>query len=143
MAVTYRPIQMSAEIVDRLNEFKERVSNELYQSPHALGLGASIGVALDLLEWVDKFDRAPPIEALREIAEHYPRRGRPRVSAPSEESYVKKPVRGAPDDRGHEFEVCDAQRNTRQCKVCRLVVEEHDDLFPRCTGSGGEEASAS
>lgn len=129
MAQTYRPMQLQSGIVERLNEFKERLGTQVFMNPQALGLGACIGVLLDIEAFVCKNDRCPTHAEVKDIAAAYPQRGRKRVSE-----------RAGDVDRGHKLEPDgqDLERDghkVRRCSACGMRFGDDEEIFASCLGS--------
>lgn len=125
MARTYRPMQLHSEVVDRLNEFKERVGNQVFMNPTALGLSVSIGLLLDIEAFCTEKQHTPSFADIKAMAEKYPQRGRKRVSTPASDV-----------DRGHKFEP-DAvdPGNVRVCMTCGARFGWDEEIFAQCMGS--------
>lgn len=129
MAQSYRPIQIHTEVVDRLNEFKERVGNQVFMNPIALGLSSSIGLLLDIEALVSQTgSRALTLEVIAAMAKKYPQRGRPRVSRPG-------PATAAGGDRGHDLSSFGP--GVRACSICHIRFGDDEEIFAQCQGAPG------
>ena len=123
MARLISTVNIDPQVHERWSNLRNHVSVLLRYNEHSIGLGAMLGLLMDHWE-----NTPPSLDWLKVQAERYPKRGRPRKSAPASMDPVvamrKKTL------KGHDVFCKRKNPGKMYCKKCTLIWDFRADNTP-------------
>lgn len=120
MVIYYTQINVAKETHEKLDRLRREFSDQAYQSPNLLGIGAALAIVIDRF-----LEAYPDQEWLDAKIREQPKRGRPRTDPRTAEGVARR-MEG---DQQHVFRQLKENPKVRICTLCSDQYVEGEVIY--------------